>query len=102
MGQYHWSSFGTLTDVSKNRDEVIIRNSFNEVRIMSIRAYKKNAIEIYEKALNLIGKQVEIRTSQNSKEWSPKKWFSEINKVNQTCSESETIGETEPLPDQLF
>ena len=46
---------------------------------MSMETYKESALNVYEKALNLTGQNVEVRTSQNTSNWSTQVWFSDIN-----------------------
>ena len=74
-----WNGFGVLSYVSKDDSYVYIENVNGDSLKMSIGSYKESALNVYEKALNLIGKNLEVRTSQNTSDWSTQVWFSEIN-----------------------
>lgn len=78
MNNFVWNHFGLLTDVAKNVDFVIVRNSSNQTRKMSRSKYKEDAELVYHKAKTLIGKNVLLRTSQNTNNWRTDTWFSEI------------------------
>ncbi|GAD89656.1 MULTISPECIES: hypothetical protein [Vibrio] len=74
-----WHSFGILSEVTKDNSYVYIKNSDGRYLKMSIGRYKESALNIYDKALTLKGQNVEVRTSQNTSNWSTQEWFSEIN-----------------------
>lgn len=75
---YVRNDFGTLKSVTKENSFVIITNE-NSVKLkMSITQYKESAEEVYEKAKSLIGKEVVVRTSQNTNDWSTATWFSDV------------------------
>ena len=72
------NDFGTLADVRLQGSLVIIENSDGETRKMSRDKYKESADEVYNKARHLVGKEVRIRTSQNTNNWNEREWFSDI------------------------
>lgn len=78
MDNFVWNDFGVLSDVSKSDTMVFVRNSQGEQRKMSITNYKDSAFEVFEKALSLKGKSVQLRTSQNTADWRTDEWFSGI------------------------
>ncbi|MFA0086355.1 hypothetical protein [Vibrio sp. 10N.261.51.F12] len=78
MNNFKWNAFGVLTRVEKTDTMVFIENSAGNVRKMSVKRYKDTADVVYEKAQNLLGQSVTIRTSQNTNNWSVDEWFSEI------------------------
>ena len=73
-----YNDFGTLEKVEKNVGLIIITNIKGEQRKMSIIKYQESANEVYKKAQNFIGKEVNIQTSQNTNDWSDLVWFSNI------------------------
>ena len=75
------NNFGVLKYVTKDEKYVRIQNEDGEMRLMSRKKYRHNADAIEKKARALIGKKVSIRTSQNTKDWSTDKWFSDINET---------------------
>jgi len=75
---FAWNDFGVLTEVTKDNSYVYIQNVAGNSLKMSIGTYKESALNVYEKALSLIGQNVEVRTSQNTSNWSAQVWFSEI------------------------
>lgn len=78
MNNFVWNEFGTLVSMSKSDSMIFIKNSVGDVRKMSITKYKEKALEVYKKAQIMVGKNVTIRTSQNTNNWSTNEWFSEI------------------------
>lgn len=74
-----WNNFGVLSEVSKDKSYVYIKNKTGKSLKMSIRTYKESALDVYEKALTLKGQNIKVRTSQNTSNWSTEVWFSEIN-----------------------
>ncbi|WP_028764020.1 hypothetical protein [Shewanella colwelliana] len=78
MDNFVWNDFGTLSAVDKTDKLVTVTNSDGEARKMSVAKYKESALAVHQKAQSLIGKQVTIRTSQNTADWSTQVWFSEI------------------------
>lgn len=78
MSGYVWTHFGVLTKVSADGRMVTITNESGSTRQMSMVAYKESAEAVYHKCFSLIGEAVDIQTSQNTAEWSPKVWFSDI------------------------
>ena len=78
MSGYVWTHFGVLTKVSADNRMVIITNETGSTRQMSIVAYKESAEAVYHKCMQLQGHNVDIQTSQNTAEWSPHVWFSNI------------------------
>ena len=81
MNNFVWNNFGTLTDVSKSDKYVLVQNSEGKSLKMSIYTYKESALSVFEKALNLQGQIVRVRTSKNTANWSEEEWFSEIEAV---------------------
>ena len=73
-----YNDFGILESVSDNYGFVIIKNTLGDTRKMSKTKYKESALNIHKKALTLIGKKVQIQTSQNTNNWDDKEWFSDI------------------------
>lgn len=78
---YKWNEFGKLTDVALGKKYVILTNENNEYRKMAIYAYKESADNVYNKAMMLIDAEVTLRTSQNTNQWPPEIWFSDIQKT---------------------
>lgn len=78
MDNFVWNDFGTLSAVDKTDKLVTVTNSDGEARKMSVAKYKESALAVHQKAQSLIGKQVTIRTSKNTADWSTQVWFSEI------------------------
>jgi hypothetical protein len=78
MNDFVWNSFGTLANVTKSDRYVVIENSDGKSLKMSIAKYKESAISVFEKALSFQGQTVQVRTSQNTSDWSVEEWFSEI------------------------
>lgn len=104
MGNFVWNEFGLLKEVSKSSNMVFIKNDQGATRQMSITKYEDSALAVYEKALSLKGKNIRIRTSQNTNNWSTGVWFSELEPSTQNYSKSDflTIGESQPEPDVPF
>ena len=73
-----WNYFGELQSASKIGNMIKITSADGQERIMSIKKYGLSANKVLEKAEALIGKEVEVRTSQATKAWSSDKWFSDI------------------------
>ncbi len=73
-----YNDFGTLSNVEKDYSYVWITNTDGDRRKMSIVKYKESADEVYSKALSLVGKEVSIKTSQNTNPWSTSEWFSDV------------------------
>lgn len=72
------NDFGTLKSVVQQPGFVVITNTDGESRKMSRTKYKESAETVYSKASKLIGKEVQIQTSQNTNDWSTSEWFSDI------------------------
>ncbi|RAZ62653.1 hypothetical protein [Enterobacter cloacae] len=79
---YQWNKFGKLEDVALGEKYVILMNGDNKYKKMARYTYKERALEVYQKAKKLIGIEVTLRTSQNTAEWPPEIWFSEIKKTD--------------------
>ena len=73
-----WNDFGRLKKVDSDNSMIYITNSEGEVLKMSKRKYKESALGVNNKAENLIGQSVQVRTSQNTANWSSTEWFSDI------------------------
>ena len=73
-----WNYFGVLADVSETSTMPIIRSDDGQERKMSKRKYKLAAENVKQKALSLVGLEVEVRTSQATKTWNENTWFSSI------------------------
>lgn len=78
MNNFVWSTFGTLSKVTKSDKYVFIENSDGKTLKMSVGKYKESAISVFEKALSYHGQTVQVRTSQNTNNWSDEEWFSEL------------------------
>ena len=76
-----WNYFGTLSKVERTSNYIIITNHKGYERKMSRQKYQESAEFVYKVALDLIGEEVEIRTSQNTSDWSTSEWFSEIERI---------------------
>jgi len=61
---------------------VFVTNDSGKTLKMSIKKYKESALSVYEKALTLKNQSVNVRTSQNTSDWSTEEWFSEIELCN--------------------
>jgi hypothetical protein len=75
---YVRNDFGTLTNVTKENSFVVITNHKGAKLKMSLTKYQESAEDVYQKAKTLIGKEVGVRTSQNTNDWSTDVWFSDI------------------------
>ena len=73
-----WNYFGVLSDVAKHGDMVVVTSEDGMQRQMSVRKYKLSAESVFAKCKQLIGKEVEVRTSQATRNWNSDKWFSDI------------------------
>lgn len=78
MSGYVWTHIGVLTKVSVDNRMVIITSETGSTRQMSIVKYKESAEAVYHKCFSLIGQAVDIQTSQNTADWNPYVWFSDI------------------------
>ncbi|MNJ43386.1 hypothetical protein D3C77_383900 [compost metagenome] len=78
MSGYIWTHFGVLTKVSADKRMVTITSETGSTRQMSIVKYKESAEAVYHKCFSLIERAVDIQTSQNTAEWDPLVWFSDI------------------------
>ncbi|WP_128830419.1 hypothetical protein [Aeromonas dhakensis] len=78
MSGYVWTHFGVLTKVCADGRMVTITNESGSTRKMSIEKYKESAEAVYHNCFSLIGRAVDIQTSQNTAEWNPYVWFSDI------------------------
>lgn len=88
MDKFIYNHFGLLIDVEKTVDFIVVKNNRNQTRKMSRSMYKENAEFVYEKAKALIGKNVLLRTSQNTNNWRTDTWFSEISESNDDKNKS--------------
>ena len=75
---YSHTFFGKLTDAYETTKYVIIKNDHGDTRMMSKPRYRGMAANVLSKAKTLIGQDVNIRTSQNTGNWSDDKWFSDV------------------------
>lgn len=78
MSGYVWTHFGVLTKVSADGRMVTITNETGSTRKMSIEKYKGSAEAVYHKCIHLIGQSIDIQTSQNTADWDPLVWFSDV------------------------
>lgn len=84
MNKFVWSDFGILERASdgtaEGEDEsyYYIYNSEGDWRIIHKGKYASSLPYIMKKVALLRGKPVRIRTSQNTADWSPDEWFSDI------------------------
>ena len=103
-----WSEFGVLDHwVVSEYGTLFIFNSQNECRKMSPK-YSEKIIEIIEKSEILKGRNVQIRTSQNTGNYSSSEWFSDVsladtavNKQEQSMSDIESCFELKKKNDDL-
>lgn len=82
MSGWFWTHFGVLAKVSADNRMVIITSETGSTRQMSIKKYKESTEAVYHKCFPLIGQPVDIQTSQNTAEWNPQVWFSDISLNN--------------------
>ena len=73
-----WNYFGILAGVRQTAKVIIIESEDGKTLMMSRKKYRDSATRVYGKAQTLLGEEVEVRTSQSTKDWSEDKWFSEI------------------------
>ena len=66
-----------LIDVTEDQKMVYIHTD-KGIRQMSKGKYKNMAQQKLVKARGLIGTNIRIRTSQNTKRWDPNTWFSDV------------------------
>ena len=57
---------------------VMIENDLKQTLKMSLNRYKETGIAVYQKAKQLEGKKIIVRTSKNTGNWSSSEWFSEL------------------------
>lgn len=77
-----WNYFGILAKVYQTGTMIVIESEDGQQRMMSRKKYRDSATRVYGKAQSLLGQEVEVRTSQSTKNWSEDKWFSDINIFN--------------------
>ncbi|EKO3723383.1 hypothetical protein ACRN9F_23515 [Shewanella oncorhynchi] len=94
MQNFTWSNFGILVKVSKSPTMILIENEQGQVLRMSLSKYQGSAIEVYQKAQQLIGNAVTVRTSQNTANWSTTEWFSDLKKESNLSAPVAIIDKT--------
>lgn len=78
MNNFVWHDFGCLQDVRSSDSMVFITNDTQQTLKMSRNKYKESATAVLQKAEALKGKNITVRTSQNTANWSTAEWFSDI------------------------
>ena len=78
MKKQVWNSFGILLGVNRVPGYLIIINNTGDIRLMSLTRYRGAVEKVEIEAMNLIGKEVEVQTSQRTAGWSSDEWFSGI------------------------
>ncbi|CCN34699.1 conserved hypothetical protein [Vibrio nigripulchritudo SO65] len=78
MSNNSWNNFGVLKSVSKDDRFVWVFNEEGRQLKMSIATYQESAEQVYSKAQALVGKNVKIRSSQNSTDLKHLVWFNSI------------------------
>ncbi|BCL72560.1 conserved hypothetical protein [Vibrio nigripulchritudo MADA3029] len=78
MSNNSWNNFGVLKSVSKDDRFVWVSNEEGRQLKMSIATYQESAEQVYSKAQALVGKNVKIRSSQNSTDLKHLVWFNSI------------------------
>ena len=74
---YTWNGPFKLIDVTEDQRMVYLHTDKGR-RQMSKREYGNSAQQKLVKARGLIGTNIRIRTSQNTNDWDPKTWFSDV------------------------
>lgn len=92
MTKYIWTNFGKLTRISKTSSLVLIENDNGQVLKMSLNKYRESAISVFEKAQQFQNKQIVVRTSQITGNWSTSEWFSDL-KLGDDFKQSNTNNE---------
>ncbi|KJY67855.1 hypothetical protein [Vibrio nigripulchritudo] len=78
MSNNSWNNFGVLKSVSRDDRFVWVSNEEGRQLKMSIATYQESAEQVYSKAQALVGKNVKIRSSQNSTDLKHLVWFNSI------------------------
>ena len=73
-----WNYFGVLEAVSEDDKYVYVNSDDGQSRKISKAKYKIAADNVKRKAESLVGLEVEVRTSQKTKNWNSDVWFSAI------------------------
>lgn len=73
-----WNDFGKLTSSREDDKNIFIVNEKNDELKMSKRAYRSTIEIIKGKIDNFMNKEVKVRTSKSTKDWSETTWFSEL------------------------
>lgn len=73
-----WTNFGQLSDSNDDGRYLYIINDSGDRRQMSLIKYTSSIPKIKEKINILKGESIQIRTSQNTGDWSSGTWFSDL------------------------
>ena len=86
-----WTEFGKLVDYDDGVIDpryLFIINENNERRKISIPKYGVSVDLIRQKIVALLDKNIQIRTSQNTGDWSTEEWFSDLSLSNTPVKDS--------------
>ena len=86
-----WTEFGKLVDYDDGDFDpryLFIINDNNERRKISIQKYGASVDIIRQKINALLDKNIQIRTSQNTGNWSTEEWFSDLSLSNTIVKDS--------------
>ncbi len=75
---FAWNNFGILTHSDEDEKYFYIHNDKGDWRKISKEKYAPNLPNLKAKVQTLMGKPIIFRTSQNTANWSPSEWFSDI------------------------
>lgn len=75
---FAWNNFGILARESEDEKYFYIHNDKGDWRKISKEKYASNLPNLKAKVQTLMGKPIIFRTSQNTANWSPSEWFSDI------------------------
>jgi len=86
---YVWTKFGQLVDSDDSDGRYLyIINDSGERRKISLVTYAPSIPKIKEKINLLKGENIQIRTSQNTEDWSSDVWFSDLSIANTEVKDS--------------
>ena len=94
-----WTEFGTLERSFESSDGryLIIENDQHETRKISLKKYEAAIPRLRDKIAVLTKQAIQIRTSQNTGDWSSSEWFSDISLSNTEVSDSGGITSDETI-----
>ena len=73
-----WCNFGLLRSVECHDEYILITNNTGDKRKMNRSNYQEAAARVLEKAQQMIGQEVLIRTSKDVNHLQTREWFSAI------------------------